>query len=100
MKPPSSLGECRPQLVRRVRPPGTPGGGMFGNRARVVAEAESRTGLLDAEVARQKRVRIAECSHQDVARRPFADPGQVQQLLVGLGTVSTRVEREATARDR
>src|SRR5947208_12029136 len=72
---------------------------MFGYRTRVAADAEPDAGFLDAEVARQERIGVAERAHHDIAGRPFPDPWYLQQLLVRFIPVGPGIECEPAARD-
>src|SRR5205823_13437538 len=76
-----------PQLVGRVGPPGAPGGRMVGDGCRRRPQAKPGARLLDAEVVWQKRIRVAERAHHDVARRPLADAGHCDQFPMDLDTV-------------
>src|ERR1700737_3665101 len=89
--------QCGPELMGRVGPPGAPGGCVFRHLAQARAETKTGAGFLDAEIARQEGVGIAERAHHDVARGPFTDSRECEQLPVDLHTIRAGIERKPAA---
>ena len=66
---------------------------MFGDGSRP-DQAEPGARLFDAKVTWQKRVRVAERAHHDVARRPITDPWQFAEFPIDLHPVRSGVQRQ------
>ncbi len=86
--------ERRPQVQRRVRAVRAP---ALGPRHVVPSrDACPLEGTDDAEVARRKRVPLAECAERDDVRRPRPESGQGRQALLEVVEAARRREDGTT----
>jgi hypothetical protein len=61
--------------------------------------AEERQGVLDAEVSREKRVRVGQCAHRDVFRCPAPDAGEREELGSCLVAAASGVDSDLAGGD-
>src|SRR5262245_19894638 len=63
----------RPEMLRRIGAPGTPGFGAAFEFRRARARAVVRGAAQQADIAGGKSIGLAHSAKRDVMRRPFAD---------------------------